>query len=133
MAYPSSINSATLIGRLTRDPELRTVSMSAGERSVLTLGLAVRKPSKPENDDTPTADFIDVTVWGTLAETCSRHLCKGRLVAVSARLEPSAWETQDGSKRRGLEIVAGAVDFLDRPPRDTDSPEGQPEDLPIAA
>jgi single-strand DNA-binding protein len=133
MAYPSSLNAAALIGRVTRDPELRTVSTSAGERSVLTLGIAVRKPSKPENDDTPTADFFDVTVWGTLAETCSRHLCKGRLVAVSARLEPTAWETQDGSKRRGLEIVASTVEFLDRPTRDTASSERQPQELPAAA
>jgi single-strand DNA-binding protein len=133
MAYPSSLNSTALIGRVTRDPELRTVSTGAGDRSVLTLGIAVRKSSKPDNDDTPTADFFDVTVWGALAETCSRHLCKGRLVAVSARLEPTAWEADDGSKRRGMEIVASTVEFLDRPPRDTDSPEQQSEELPAAA
>jgi single-strand DNA-binding protein len=132
MAYPSSLNSASLVGRLTRDPELRTVTTSAGDRSVLTLGIAVRKPSRPDNGDTPTADFIDVTAWGVLAETCSRHLSKGRLVAVSGRLEPTAWETQDGSKRRGLKIVASAVDFLDRP-RDTSSTEQLPEELPAAA
>jgi single-strand DNA-binding protein len=133
MAYPSPTNSTALIGRLTRDPELRTVSTSAGGRSVLTLRLAVRKPAKPDNDETPTADFFDVTVWAMLAETCSRHLCKGRLVAVSARLEPTSWESQDGSKRRGMEIVASTVEFLDRAPRDTDSPEQQPDELPAAA
>jgi single-strand DNA-binding protein len=132
MAYPSATNSATLIGKLTRDPELRNVSTSAGERSVLTLGLAVRKPVKPE-DDAPTADFFDVTVWGPLAETCAAHLCKGRLVGVSARLEPTAWEAADGAKRRGMEIIASAVEFLDRPPRDTDSPGPQHEDVPVAA
>ena len=103
MPFPSPTNSATLIGKLTRDPELRTVSTSAGERSVLTLGIAVRKPIKTEQDDTPTADFFDVTVWGPLAETCAAHLTKGRLVGVSARLEPTAWETADGAKRRGME------------------------------
>ncbi len=133
MAYPSPTNAATLVGRLTRDLELRTVPTSAGERSVLTLRLAVRKSSKPENHDTPTADFFDVTVWGNLAETCSRHLCKGRLVAVSARLEPTSWQSQDGSKRHGPDLVASAVEFLDRPPRDTDTPEQQPEEAPIAA
>jgi single-strand DNA-binding protein len=132
MAYPSSLNSATLIGRVTRDPELRTVSTSGGERVVLSLGLAVRKAVRRENDDTPTADFIDVTVWGDLAETCSRHLCKGRLVAVAARLEPTAWEAKDGPKRRGLEIVASAVHFLDSP-RNTDASEREPEELPAAA
>jgi single-strand DNA-binding protein len=132
MAYPSSINAATLIGRLTRDPELRTASTSAGERSVLSLGLAVRKPVRPGNDDSSTADFFDVTVWGELAETCSRHLYKGRLVVISARLQPTAWEEKDGSKRRGLELVANTVNFLDSP-RNTDSSEQQPEDLPAAA
>ena len=132
MAYPSSLNSTALIGRVTRDPELRTVTASGGERSVLTLGIAVRKSSRPDNGDSPTADFFDVTVWGTLAETCSRHLYKGRLVAVSARLEPTSWDAKDGSKCRGMEIVASAVDFLDSP-RSTTSPERQLEDTPIAA
>jgi len=132
MAYPSSLNSTALIGRVTRDPELRTVTTSGGDRPVLTLGIAVRKASRPDNGDSPTADFFDLTVWGALAETCSRHLYKGRLVAVSARLEPTAWEEKDGSKRRGLEIVAGAVNFLDSP-RNTDSSERQLEELPTAA
>jgi single-strand DNA-binding protein len=78
MPFPSPTNSATLIGKLTRDPELRTVSTSAGDRSVLTLGIAVRKPIKTDQDDTPTADFVDVTVWGPLAETCAAHLAKGK-------------------------------------------------------
>ena len=133
MPFPSPTNSATLIGKLTRDPELRTVSTSAGERSVLTLGIAVRKPIKSEQDDAPTADFFDVTVWGALAETCAAHLAKGRLVGVSARLEPTAWETADGAKRRGMELIAGAVEFLDRPRRDTDSPEQQSQDVAVAA
>jgi single-strand DNA-binding protein len=131
MAYPTPTNFAALIGRLTRDPELRTVS-TGGDRSVLTLRLAVRKPSKPDNDETPTADFFDVTVWGELAETCSRHLNKGRLVAIFARLQPTAWEAKDGSKRRALELIANTVNFLDSP-RNTDSSEQQPDELPAAA
>ena len=121
MAYPSPSNCATLVGRLTRDPELRTVSTSAGARSVLTLGLAVRKPIKAD-EDAPTADFFDVTVWGALAETCSAHLRKGRLVGVSARLEPTAWEAADGARRRGMEVIATGVEFLDRPPREGTTP-----------
>ena len=132
MAYPSPTNSATLIGKLTRDPELRNVSTSAGARSVLTLGLAVRKPVKPDEDG-PTADFFDVTVWGPLADTCAAHLRKGRLVGVSACLEPTAWEAADGTKRRGMEIIASAVEFLDRPPRDTDSSAQQTQEVPVAA
>ena len=132
MPFPSPTNSATLIGKLTRDPELRTVSTSAGDRSVLTLGIAVRKPIKTDQDDTPTADFFDVTVWGPLAETCAAHLTKGRLVGVSARLEPTSWETADGAKRRGMEVIAGTVEFLDGPRRDTD-PEQHSHDVAVAA
>jgi single-strand DNA-binding protein len=133
MPFPSPTNSATLIGKLTRDPEMRTVSTSAGERSVLTLGIAVRKPIKPDQDDTPTADFFDVTVWGPLAETCAAHLRKGRLVGVSARLEPTSWEAADGAKRRGMEVVAGTVEFLDRPRSDRDSSEQQSQEVAVAA
>jgi single-strand DNA-binding protein len=102
-------------------------------QSVLTLGLAVRKSIKPESDDAPTADFFDVTVWGAEAENCAKYLRKGRLVAVSARLEPTSWEAQDGPKRRGMAIVATAVEFLDRPQLDADSPEEQPQEVPAAA
>src|ERR1039458_381595 len=114
MPFPSPTNSATLIGKLTREPELRTVSTSAGERSVPTLGIAVRKPIKTEQDDTPTADFFDVTVWGALAETCAAHLAKGRLVGGSARLAPTAGEAAGRAKRRGMEVIAGTVEFLER-------------------
>ena len=133
MAYSSPTNTAGLIGRLTRDLELRTVSTSAGDKSVLTLGLAVRKASKPDSEDAPTADFFNVTAWGLEAENCARYLRKGRLVAVSARLEPTSWKAEDGSTRRGMEIIATAVEFLDRPPRDTDSHEEQEEEVPVTA
>jgi single-strand DNA-binding protein len=132
MTYISSTNSTTLIGRVTRDPELRTVSTNGGDKSVLTLGLAVRKQIKPV-EDSPTADFFDVTVWGGEAETCAKHLEKGRLVGVTARLEQTAWETRDGSKRRAITIVASSVEFLDRPRRDADPSEEQPQELPVAA
>jgi single-strand DNA-binding protein len=118
MAYASPANSASLIGRLTRDPELRSVSTASGDTSVLTLGLAVRRPPRPDEDDSSPADFFDVTLWGARAENCAAHLQKGRLVAIAARLEPKSWESADGDKRRGIEIVAYAVDFLDRPKRD---------------
>jgi single-strand DNA-binding protein len=74
-----------------------------------------------------------VTVWGPLAETCAAHLRKGRLVGVSARLEPTAWEAADGSKRRGMEIIAAGIEFLDRPPRGTSSPEHHSQEAPVAA
>jgi single-strand DNA-binding protein len=123
----------TLIGRLTRDPELRVVSTSAGQRSVLMLGLAVRRPTRPDDQDTSTADFFDVTVWGLEAENCARYLRRGRLAAVSARLEPTSWEAGDGSRRRGMEIIATAVEFLDRRPPEDTSATPQPRAAGLAA
>jgi|SRR6185312_2545634 len=116
MAYPSSISNVTLVGRVTRDPELRMVG--EGERPMLVLGLAVRKPGKPADPDSPTADFFSVTVWGNQAETCAKHLHKGRLVSVSARLEPTSWKAADNSTRYGMELTAGIVEFLDSPRKD---------------
>ena len=133
MPFTSPTNSATIVGRLTRDPELRTVSTSAGQRSVLTLGLAVRRPISPEGEDAATADFFDVTVWGPQAETCAKYLRKGRLAAVLARLEPTTREGNDGSRRRGMEIIATAVEFLDRAPREADVAPSQPHEATVAA
>jgi single-strand DNA-binding protein len=133
MPFTSPANSATLIGRLTRDPEPRVVSTSGGERSVLTLGLAVRRPITPEGEDAATADFFDVTVWGQQAETCARYLRRGRLAAIAARLEPTSWEAADGSRRRGMEIIATRVEFLDRAPREVDVDPRQPHEAPVAA
>jgi single-strand DNA-binding protein len=72
-------------------------------------------------------------VWGALAEICAAHLAKGRLVGVSARLEPTSWETADAAKRRGMELIAGAVEFLDRPRREVDSSEQPSQDVAVAA
>ena len=133
MPFPSPTNSATLIGRVTRDPQLRAVSTSAGKRPVLTLGLAIRRPVTPESEDAPTADFFDVTVWGQQAETCARYLRKGRLAAVAARLEPTSWNAGDGSRRRGMEIIATGIEFLDRPPRDTAATPDPSQEARVAA
>jgi single-strand DNA-binding protein len=133
MPFTSPTNSATLIGRVTRDPELRSVSTPAGNRSVLTLGLAIRRPIPPEGEDDASADFFDVTVLGQQAETCARYLRKGRLAAVAARLEPTSWQAGDGSRRRGIEIIATRVEFLDRPPREADVVAQPPQEASVAA
>ncbi|MFI4977928.1 MAG: single-stranded DNA-binding protein [Solirubrobacterales bacterium] len=129
MPYQSATNLVVLTGRLTRDPELRSTK---GDHVVATIGLAVRSAARGE-DDSQSADFFDVTVWNGLAETCAQHLSKGRLVSITGRLEPQRWTAADGSKRRAVAIVANSVEFLDRPQRDTDSTEQQPEEAPVAA
>ncbi|MCL6594922.1 MAG: single-stranded DNA-binding protein [Firmicutes bacterium] len=105
------LNRIVLIGRLTRDPELRYTPSGV---AVASFGLAVDRPFSNQAGERET-DFIDIVVWRKLAETVSGHLQKGRLVAVQGRLQIRSYETQDGQKRKAAEVVADDVRFLDRP------------------
>ena len=114
------LNVVVLIGRLTRDPELRyTPSGVATGR----FTLAVDRPFTNQRGERDT-DFIDVVVWRRLAETCAQHLQKGRLVAVHGRVQTRTYETQDGQRRKATEIVAEDVRFLDAPKRDNGDADG---------
>jgi len=105
------LNRIILIGRLTRDPEMR---YTPSGKSVTSFTLAVDRPYVSQQGSRET-DFIDIVVWGKLAETVVNHLGKGRLVAVEGRLQIRSYETQDGQKRKAAEVVADNVRFLDRP------------------
>src|SRR5216117_3214175 len=105
------INRVTIVGRLTRDPELAHL---ASGTPVLRLGVAVN--GRQRDDAGNWADkpnFFDVKVFGNQAETLAQHLSKGRRVGVDGRLDWSSWEAQDGTKRSKVEIVAQSVQFLD--------------------
>jgi len=104
------LNRVILIGRLTRDPELRYVPSG---QPVASFSLAVDRPFTNQAGERET-DFIDIVAWRKLADQVSQHLSKGRLVAVEGRLQVRTWETQDGQKRKAAEVVADAVRFLDR-------------------
>lgn len=104
------LNRIILIGRLTRDPELRYVPSG---QPVAQFTLAVDRPFTNQAGERDT-DFIDIVAWRKLAEQVSQHLTKGRLVAVEGRLQIRSYETQDGQKRRVAEVVADGVRFLDR-------------------
>jgi single-strand DNA-binding protein len=105
------LNTVILIGRLTRDPELR---YTPGGTAVASFTLAVDRPFQNQQGERET-DFIDIVCWRTLAETVANHLGKGRLVAVEGRLQIRSYETQDGQRRKVAEVVANTVRFLDRP------------------
>lgn len=103
------LNSVVLIGRLTKDPELRYTQSG---KAVATLRLAVdRGTTNPQGEKE--TDFIDVVVWERQAETVANYLQKGRLVAVQGRLQVRQYETQEGQRREKAEIVANSVRFLD--------------------
>lgn len=106
-----SVNRVVLIGRLTRDPELRTTQTG---KNVVEFSIAVNKRIKPQ-DGSPDADFFRVKAWGQTADYVNNYINKGRLVAVDGRLETRKWTDQNGSNRESVEVVADNVNALDRP------------------
>lgn len=102
------MNHVVLIGRLTRDPELRYTPNGV---AVTTFTLAVNRPFTNQAGEQE-ADFIPVVAWQKLAENCANNLGKGRLVAVEGRLQIRSYE-KDGNKHRIAEVVASEVKFLD--------------------
>lgn len=105
------MNSVCLVGRLTRDPELRT---TATGKSVASMSIAVSKRIKPQ-DGSPDADFFSVVAWGKDAEFATNYLTKGRLVSVEGRLQSRRYQASDGSNRDIVEVIASALQGLDRP------------------
>ncbi len=112
------MNSVVLIGRLTRDPELRYLP-SGNNTAVTRFTLAVdrqlsrEKKAEMESRNQPTADFINITVWGKQAENVSNYVSKGRLVAVEGRIQTGSYEAKDGTRRYTTEVVANRVQFLE--------------------
>jgi len=104
------LNRVILIGRLTRDPEMR---YTPNGTAVSRFSLAVDRPYTNQGGERET-DFIDIVAWRQLGETCAQYLGKGRLVAVEGRLQVRSYETQDGQRRRVYEVVADTVRFLDK-------------------
>lgn len=102
-------NKVILIGRLTKDPELRYTPNGV---AVTRFTLAVdRRQIKDRERET---DFIDIVVWQKQAETCASYLGKGRLVAVEGRLQIRSYDDSQGIRRKAAEVVAETVRFLDR-------------------
>ena len=132
------LNKSILIGRLTRDPDVKSLPNGV---SCTTFTLAVDRSFTNQQGERE-ADFLPICTWRGLADNCGKHLAKGRLVAVSGRIQTRTYETSDGTKRYITEIVADEVQFLERakeqepqaPP--TDKPEfipmdGTDDDLPF--
>ena len=115
------INRVVLVGRLTRDPEMRTTSTG---KSVASFSIAVDKRFKGA-DGEDTADFFRVSCWEKTAEFVANYLTKGRLVAVDGRLQHRKYVASDGTNREVVEVVAESVQGLDRP-RDDAHPGNAP-------
>ena len=105
-----SLNQVTLMGNLTRDPELRQTPTG---QNVTSFSLALNRAYKSANGEWQEAtDYIDCVCWGPLAERVSQYLSKGRRCLVQGRLQSRSWE-QDGNKRSKVEVLANDVTFLD--------------------
>lgn len=109
------MNQITIIGNLTKEPELR--STQAGV-NVCGFTVAVNRPKTPNNQN-PGADFFNVNAWRNLGENCARFLEKGKKVCVVGRISLRIWE-KDGKHGASLEVLADDVEFLS--PRVSDAP-----------
>lgn len=108
------MNSVVLIGRLTRDPEVRYTA--ATQMAVATFTLAIDRPVRAGGEKQ--TDFPRVTVFGKQAENCEKYLAKGRLVGVQGRLQTGSYQNRDGATVYTTDVVADRVEFLewgDRP------------------
>ena len=103
------INRIVLVGRLTRDPEMRYTQSGI---AVTRFTLACDRPFGGQDGKKET-DFIDCTVWRKQAENVAQYLKKGNMAGVDGRLQISSYEAQDGTKRQRAEVVADSVRFLE--------------------
>ncbi len=108
------MNKLTIIGNLTRDPEIRITS--AG-KNVCTFTVAVNRRKKIEGQ--PEADFFRVSAWEQIGETCQKYLSKGKKVCVVGRVSVRTYKANDGEIRASLEVFADDVEFI--------SPKGESE------
>ena len=104
------LNHITIMGRLTRDPELRRTGTGV---AVTNFTLAVDRDFADKQTGEKGTDFIDCVAWKHTAEFVSKYFTKGRLAAVSGRLQLRDWTDNDGNKRKAAEIVADGVYFAD--------------------
>ena len=104
-----NMNNVSLIGNLTRDPELRFTQSGT---AVCSMSIAYNKRFKKGDEVCEEVSFFDVVSFGGLAETCAQYLNKGSKVAVSGELRQDRWETTEGDRRSAVKIVGSRVDFL---------------------
>lgn len=107
-----SMNRVFLIGNLTKDPELRYTPQGT---AVSTLRIAVNNMFKDKNGQMQKdVCFVNIVVWGQIAETCNQYLQKGRQIFVEGRLQSRSWQDSEGKNRSVMEVRASRVQFMPR-------------------
>lgn len=117
------LNHIVLMGRLTRDPELRRTQSGV---PVVSFSLAVDHDVPNKETGERGVDFIDIVAWRNTAEFVSKYFSKGRMAVVSGRLQMRNWTDKDGNKRISAEVVADSVYFGDSKPSGGGSASGKP-------
>lgn len=110
-----SMNRVCIMGRLTRDPELRRTQSGT---AVTSFTLSVDDDFKDKQSGERKTYFIDVVAWRQSAEFVSQYFTKGRMAIVDGRLQSRKWEDKDGNKRTAIEVVADSVYFGDSKPQE---------------
>nr|WP_072513754.1 single-stranded DNA-binding protein [Ndongobacter massiliensis] len=126
------MNSVTLMGRLTRDPELSYNNTTGNAMARFSVAvdkqLSREKKQEMESRNQPTADFLNVVCWGRLAESVNSFTAKGKRVLIQGRIQTGSYEAQDGTRRYTTDIVANSVEFIDW--KDRDGGYAQPSRTP---
>ncbi len=120
------INRVVLVGRMTRDPELRRTSSGA---AVTSFSLAINRNFSSANGERQT-DFINCIVWNKAAENVERYCSKGSLVGVEGRIQSRQYDAQDGTKRTVVEVVCDSVQFLETKARES-NPQQFMDSIPV--
>lgn len=124
----ADFNKVLLLGRLSRDPELRYTASGA---AVANFGLAVNRKFKAGDEWKDEVCFVEITVWAKQAENCAEYLHKGSPIFLEGRLNSEEWETQEGKKRNKLVVVASNVQFLGK--RSEENNESDEKEAPSAS
>ena len=119
------MNKVLLIGRLTKDPELRYTPAGT---PVCNASIAVRRPTAKDGETD--ADFINLVVWGVMGENLAKYMVKGGQIAVEGRIQVSNYQDKDGVKRWKTEVVASSVEFLGNPRQEQASSSPAPMQQP---
>ena len=124
------MNNVILIGRLTRDPEIRYTANT--QMAVATLTIAVDRPAKAGEERK--ADFPRITVFGRQAENCEKYISKGSRIAVQGRIQTGQYKDKDGKTVYTTDVIAESVEFLEWREKKEDAPSGfsqLDEDIPF--
>ena len=125
----SNLNKVFLVGRLTRDPELR---YTPNGKPVCDFTIAINKIYEKDKKQVKETVFVDVTVWNKSAEATAEYMKKGKTILIEGELRMDEWKSKEGEKRSKMRVTAKTVQFLSSKEPQDQAPESDDESSPIA-